>query len=248
MTSPDVPLGHIDDGELVRYVDNELSVDNLATVRHHLAGCPPCQARFDAIRGRSEEFNRAMAGLDSPPAAATKAEPIVQVPHVPRSPSQGWGWRIAAMVAVVIGVTLTVTPARAWLLEHMGPVGEWFGASQSSQPETPPEMPVSASSVRFVAGDSALLVEFTMRPRAGHISFERGASDTVVSAEVLGQSMTDELVVSAAGLRVVNDAESTADYAVVLPAMTTMVEVRVAGVVVVRYRPDEAARRVDLAQ
>jgi len=240
MTNPDIPAGHIDDGELVRYLDNELERDAVAVVRTHLAECGECQAKFDAIRGRSERFQLAMLSADDLP-VATPADDIVAsiAPNVTRR-GIGWGWRIAAMLAVVIGITLTVTPARAWLLERLGPVATLLGGSDDAAVSPEPGVPVVASSVRFSASDTVLFVEFSVRPRGGGVSFDRGTSRTEVSAEVRSGSATDELVVFGSGIRIVNSDTSTADYVVTLPTSIQFVEVRIAGRVVSRSRADAA--------
>ena len=58
-----------------------------------------------------------------------------------------------------------------------------------------------------------------------------------------GGAGNDELVVFGDGIRVVNSAESTADYVVTLATTIVLVEVRVGGVVVARHRPDTGGAR-----
>jgi hypothetical protein len=237
MTSPDAPLGHIDDGELVRYLDNELSVDVLAQVRKHLTLCSECQVKFDALRERAESFHRAMGSLDLPPAATPTVDDAgASVRSIPSSPTVSWRWRIAAMIAVVIGITLTVTPARAWLLETIDSIRTVFQPAGQT-PVPPPEISVTGSSVRFAVTDSVLFVEFVTRPKSGTLTLQREPSEAQVSAAMLGGTGDDEIVVFGAGIRVVNTTESTADYVVTLPTATVLVEVRVGGAVVARHRP-----------
>ena len=238
MTSHDIPVGHVDDGELVRYLDNELELDSLGQVRSHLAACTECQVKFEAIRTQAERFHQAMANVDLPASAAPPADAAeVSIPSIPSSPEVGWGWRIAAMIAVVIGLTLTVTPARAWLLDTLGSLRTMFQPADQAPPSLPPETPVMAS-VQFAVSDTVLFVEFAVRPRAGTLSLQPGTSETQVSAAMQGGAGTDELVVFGDGIRVVNSAESTADYVVTLATTIVLVEVRVGGAVVARHRPD----------
>lgn len=237
MINPNLPVEHIDDGELVRYLDNELELEAVARVRRHLAACRDCQAKFDALRERAESFRQAMAGIDLPAAPASEAS----VPSIHRSPTVSRGWRMAAMIAVVIGITLTVTPARAWLLETMRSVKTLFQPADQAPPTTIPDIPVTGSSVRFAVSDSVLFLEFAVRPKSGTLSVQRGTSETQVSATMQGGTGDDELVVFPDGVRVVNTTESTADYGVTLPTTVVMVEVRVARVVVARHRPGMVA-------
>ncbi len=239
MTSPDIRMGHIDDGELVRYLDNELGLDALANVRNHLAACGECTSKFQALRAHAERFQQAMANLDPPSSAAPPvpaAEP--SIPSIPSSPAVGWGWRLAAMIAVVVGITLTVTPARAWLLDTLGSIRTLFEPANQTPPSLPPQTSVTVSSVLFAVTDTVLFVEFAVHPQAGTLSLQRGTSETQVSAAMQGGSGNDELVVFGDGVRVVNTAQSTADYVVTLPTHIVLVEVRIGGAVVARHRPD----------
>jgi len=250
MTSPDAPLGHIDDGELVRYLDNELELAAVAQVRNHLAVCSECQVRLDELRARAESFHQAMASIDLPPTATPTVNDVVaSTRSLPRSPTVSWRWRIAAMIAVVIGITLSVTPARAWLLETIGSIRTVFQPTVQT-PAPPAVVPVTGSSVSFVVSDSVLFVEFAVRPRIGTLSLQRGTSETQVIAAMQGGAGDDELVVFSDGVRVVNTIESASDYVVTLPIATVLVEVRVAGAVVARHRPDTsgAVWSLELAQ
>lgn len=251
MTSPDIPVGHIDDGELVRYLDNELELDALAVVRNHLGACTECQAKFEALRAQAERFQQAMADLDLPPAATpTVNAPEASIPSIPSSPAVGWGWRLAAMIAVVVGITLTVTPARAWLLDTLGSMRTLFEPANQTPPSLPPAVPVTGSSVLFAVTDTVLFVEFAVHPQAGTLSLQRGTSVTEVSAAMKGGSGNDELVVFGDGIRVVNTAQSTADYVITLPTGIVLVEVRIGGAVVARHRVDTATApwTMELAQ
>ena len=250
MTSPDTPVGHIDDGELVRYLDDELELNALAYARNHLATCTECQVKFEAIRGQVERFQHAMANLDLPPSTTpTVNAPEASIPSIPSSPAVGWGWRLAAMIAVVVGITLTVTPARAWLLDTLESLRTVFEPTNQAPASLPPQTPVTVSSVLFAVTDTVLFVEFAVHPEAGTLSLRRGTSETQVSAAMQGGSGNDELVVFGDGIRVVNTAQSTADYVVTLPTGIVLVEVRIGGAVVARHRPDIAgAWRLELAQ
>ena len=75
------------------------------------------------------------------------------------------------------------------------------------------------------------------------LSLRPGTSETQVSAAMQGGVGNDELVVFGDGIRVVNSAESTADYVVTLATTIVLVEVRVGGAVVARHRPDTGGAR-----
>ena len=249
MTSPENPVGHVDDGDLVRYLDNELELDTLNIVRSHIAGCADCQAKLEAIRDQAQRLREALAKLDVPPAVATTPD-ADSIPSVPSSPTVDWRWRLAAMLAIVVGITLTVTPARAWLLDRLEAVTTLFAPADPAPAPPEPTTSATASSVLFEITDTTLFVEFAVRPEAGILSLQPGSSDTEVSATMRGGSGADELVVFGDGVRVVNTAESTADYSVTLPSRVTLVEVRVGRAVVARHRLDGTAAtwEMELAQ
>jgi hypothetical protein len=167
------------------------------------------------------------------------AEAVTPISTVPSSPTVGWGWRLAAMVAVVVGITLTVTPARALLLDTLESIRTLFEPSDPP-PAPAPESSVTASSVLFAVTDTVLFVEFAVHPQTGTLSIERGTNETEVTAAMQGGSGQDELVVFGNGVRVVNTAQSTSDYAIILPSRIVLVEVRIDRAVVARHRPDAA--------
>jgi len=244
-------MGHIDDGELVRYLDNELELDSLGVVRGHLTECGDCQARFEAIRAQAERLQEALAMLDpTPSVASADSDAEASIPSIPSSPAVDWRWRLAAMLVVVVGITLTVTPARAWLLDRLESVKTLIAPAEEAPAASQPETSATASSVLFEITDTILFVEFAMRPAAGTLSLEPGSSETGVSATMRGGAGSDELIVFGNGVRVVNTTESTADYLVTLPTRVALVEVRIGRAVVARHRLDGSAAtwEMELAQ
>ena len=137
----------------------------------------------------------------------------------------GWRWRLAAILAVGVGMALTVRT----LLESSDP----------TQP-APLEDPVTVSSVLLAVTDTVLFVDFATRPQAGTLSLERGTSETDVTAVMQGGSGVDELVAFGNSVRVVNTAQSTADYSITVPSRIVLVEVRIDRAVIARHRPEGA--------
>jgi hypothetical protein len=59
---------HIGDEELLLTLDGESSAQRARQVRAHVANCPTCRARMEAIEGAAADFNRAYRAAENPPA------------------------------------------------------------------------------------------------------------------------------------------------------------------------------------
>lgn len=57
---------HISDEELLAASDGELSAQRAEQVRTHVANCPGCRARMEALEGAAANFNRAYRATESP--------------------------------------------------------------------------------------------------------------------------------------------------------------------------------------
>lgn len=60
---------HISDEELLLTLDGESSVQRAKQVRAHVANCPTCRTRMEAIEGAAADFNRIYRAAEHSPAA-----------------------------------------------------------------------------------------------------------------------------------------------------------------------------------
>ena len=244
MTGSQLEYGsHIDDGDLIRLIDNECSQAERIRISDHIDGCSECRDNLEALKTASGLFSEAAAELDleAGPMASReegersewreKWEGAGSQPHWRFSSARVW--RIAAVLAVTV-LVFTATPARAWLADG-------WAAFRSLVADTPRESPVEpvpvvdeaaqptmSSVLRFSTSGDEFRLEFVVRPAGGSLVI---VIDTITSASaaVFGESNSDEMILLPAGLRIRNSSTSNSSYEVRLPNTLDAVEVVVGG-------------------
>jgi hypothetical protein len=129
---------HPGEDELLRWIDRQLDLEGSRHMRGHLAACAECAARLDTLRERSRQVSSWLAEIPvqlPDPSRRALALAAVERAHARRRWSPGAGGtllRIAAMVVVMLGVTLSTSSGRGWLGDRVqqtvgpdpGPLGE----------------------------------------------------------------------------------------------------------------------------
>src|SRR5690606_16621512 len=64
--SPHNPAPHLSEGELLRYLDSEMTGGERASVAAHLLACRACSAALDAVREAKEQFAVLLVDLPVP--------------------------------------------------------------------------------------------------------------------------------------------------------------------------------------
>ncbi|HYW10909.1 MAG TPA: zf-HC2 domain-containing protein, partial [Longimicrobium sp.] len=121
---------HLEDGDLVRYMDRQLDRTGNRRVELHLAACAECAARAEAMQARSRQMSAWLADLDVPaPDDEKRALAMAAVERARFRARAGWGGRpalaAAAMVAMLLTVAFGSAPGRAWVsgaVERLGGV------------------------------------------------------------------------------------------------------------------------------
>jgi anti-sigma factor RsiW len=221
---------HLEDGALVRYLDQECDGDEQAAVRGHMDACGACAGRLAELERRSGALRVALRAADRPPRA---------VPAAPR-----WGLRAAAAILILLAVGGAVRPVRAWIVERAGALWSAItGGSESPAPVAP--VPPVQTAVSFVPADGPFTIELAGRQAAGSLSLEAVAGDTARAA-VIGGRGAESLVVLPGGLRIVNPPTSAARYRVALPARLGPVRVIVGGAAPQVFDPAGPPVEIDL--
>ncbi|HEX7051227.1 MAG TPA: hypothetical protein VF188_13555 [Longimicrobiales bacterium] len=232
---------HLDAAALVRLLDGEAAAAEHESAAAHLAGCRRCSARFGALRRRSARLTQVLAAADWPC-------PPMPVPHAGGAPrvratrALRPGWRIrrapaAAAAAILLGVAAVVaSPLPGW-------IGAWTAAGWSrlvgaTDKGTAPEAP-SRTRVRFEPVGVELSLDFAAYQQTGAITVR--ALD-VPYVEVTDDDGAATLLVLPAGIRILNDVGSTAEYQVTVPARIQRVRIRIAGRDAVILDADRLAR------
>ena len=216
-------LLHPGDVELVQLMDGELPDETSASVRAHIDGCCSCRERIEELEGISGWFHSTVEETDSAievdemaRARALSAVRIAARNKTERQPLVPQGWfRAAAAILLIIGGGLSVSPLRAWLLDPGG--------------EEAVQAPVVAAPVQAAApADAGARLSF--RPVTASFTIELANPQTVgtvtigrsptgqASAQIIGGTEQESVMILPSGLRIENAPESTASYRILLPA------------------------------
>lgn len=139
---------HLEDGDLVAYMDHAMDRARHRWAAGHLEGCAECAARLTAMQTRAGAVSSWLGGLDEPVADERKALAMAAVERARfRSRARhGWGSRgmlaAAAMVAMLLTVAFGTPPGRAW----MGAAAERLGISGPNERSTEAVPPMPARS------------------------------------------------------------------------------------------------------
>lgn len=154
---------HLEDGDLIAYMDHAMDRARLRWAAGHLEGCAECAARLSSMQSRASAVTSWLGGLDEPVADERRALAMAAVERARfRSRAQqGWGSRgmlaAAAMVAMLLTVAFGTPPGRAWVgfaAERLG-----FGSGSAEPAEAINPMPATPGqqASRPAAADSAAL-------------------------------------------------------------------------------------------
>jgi len=225
-------MTHVDDGALVRYLDEECDATERAEVGEHVHGCQACAARLAELGRHAGLVSLALRAADAP---ATSRRPARRV-----------GARAAVAAAlIVVGVAGAVRPVRAWILERTQTLWAAVTGRNGDQDGAAPGVPPGSASVTFVPAGTEFLVEVTGPQVEGRLVIEGVPGDTATTV-VMGGSGTEDVMVLPTGLRIANAATSRASYAVRLPTRLTHVVVRIGGRPERTFVPGGAPLEIDL--
>jgi hypothetical protein len=148
---------HLEDGDLVAYMDRQMDRSRLRWAGGHLESCAECAARLEAMRGRAAALPAWLADLDEPLSADRRAQAMAAVEQARfrRPASAGAGSRgmlaAAAMVALMLTVAFGTPQGRAWV----GGAVEWgFGRPDRRATEVAPVQAAPGQRAAPPAADS----------------------------------------------------------------------------------------------
>jgi anti-sigma factor RsiW len=222
---------HLEDGALVRHLDDQAPAPERAAAAEHLRGCDRCARRMG-------ELARAADVLSSALRAAETSD-------LHGRPRRRWGLRVAAALLILVGVGGTVRPVRAWIVNRA--VLWWNGVTgaEGTPRIPPPPRPSRSASVAFVPVGSEFTLEVTAWQREGTLRIETVVGDTA-TATMQGGSGAEDLVVLPTALRIMGGPTSTASYVIRVPERLRRVHVRVGDAPPWDYHPGEGPREAAL--
>lgn len=117
---------HLTEDELRAYIDRELAAEKASQVKSHLAGCPDCSQRLEAVSARSN-LVRARFDLLKPTSSDSRRSLQYAHSHIlnyqkePRISMFNKRTLVGALtVVLVLVVVFTMTPASAWANSFLG--------------------------------------------------------------------------------------------------------------------------------
>lgn len=219
---------HLEDGDLIRYLDGEGSEAERRAWERHVGGCERCADRAAEADRESLLFSdwlaRAAFEDDLPDRAGSDArDPDVLTLEPPtrtaRRSGSGWSpWlRAAAAVVLIAGPLAAIPPLRDWVVDRVAPSADETAAPAATGPATAAAQPV----VRFVPEPGVFTVR--VEGRAGSLSVGRAEGDV---AELRLSGAAPDAVVAAASVRL-RSLEPGARHSLLLPEPVTAVRVLV---------------------
>lgn len=200
---------HPDDADLLRWVDGALPPAERAVLEEHVSGCDPCRVRQARIVRRVSRLSEVLRETDLPvPAPALRT-------RVSRARGRASaGWKVAAVVVLLIGASTAVTPVRAWF------VAMAKTAWARIKPGATGVIESASGSVSFMPGNGTLVVRVPERAGAS-LTIEVVDGDRVTAAGGNAGGVT----VLPNEVRFAPDGKPVADYAVSVPLRVGTVRV-----------------------
>ena len=234
---------HLEDGEFLRAIDEQLEHDESARVLQHLASCDVCARRMQQLHGRQQRLSSLLhdSDFDMPALAPPVHDNVIDIDAERarrREPRTRLPWlRIAAGIVLMLGVALTMTPLQAivgnWLRAQWSRVVGEEQVTDPSQPEAPtppgPDITFAHSGATFQLNLAHAQADGTVTVRL------TDSADVTAKASRAGV----EMLLLPNGLRLVNDPSATGSYEILVPTTVTDVTITVAGRIVARL---DAAR------
>ena len=153
--------GHISHADLRTYLDRELPAEQQVEAEQHLAGCPDCRVRLQAVTTRAALVGARITALE-PQAADAQAAPAValaqlkqrhrkdQEPMFKSIFSKRPVWAGLAAV-LVLGMAFSLAPVQAWASEFLG----LFRVQQVQV------LPIDTTQLSSLSNDSSLVKQIS---------------------------------------------------------------------------------------
>lgn len=237
---------HPSEGDLLRYVDTELSELEERRLQVHLAQCGMCNERLESLARDARRAELYLSRLSpAAPDEVTRARTLAAVRRAAAARGQRPWWargaaRSVAAVAALLLVAIAAEPVRAWLSSGFrvlsGP-GAVPAATPAMVPVAAPAAAIEhrSSVVAFQPGDAVFDLRIERPQTGGSLALEVHEAARA-SAQILGGG-SETMMVLPSGLRVENQPGSVASYRVVVPATVEQVRVHIGDRLVATLHP-----------
>jgi len=214
---------HLDDERLQRLLSGELEPRVEASIRGHLATCEPCRVQLTAARREASEASRLLGLLDDP---VPRLDPE-DVMHASRR-VLGWGRR-AALVFLGLGLAGVAyaapgSPVPGWLRSLATPARPAPTRAAAIAPRPTQSGDAGVSGIAVSPGERlAILLPSPPTGASAYVSLSDTADIVVrvLSGKASFSSGIDRLLVETA--------DSTAVFRILVPRAASRVEIRAGG-------------------
>lgn len=212
---------HLDEEQVQRLLDKELSSQAEQSVREHLAGCADCRRRVADAKQEEDQVSSLLRALDHAP-PPIRAEAIAA-----RARERDFAWmRQAAAILLAVGIAgaayaVPGSPVRAWV----GAVVEWVGGRGPSLVTPVPEQTPERVSGIAVAPGPKLAILFTSPQPDGRARVLLTGGDKVEVRAPVGAA----IFTSSADRLVIDNKGPAATFDIRIPRAAPSVEIRVDG-------------------
>lgn len=213
---------HIEDGALLRLVDDALEDDERTAVLAHMTDCAECGARADRLRELSGAWSAVLVRTDPIRLrGVTPARPSAQ----PSTRGRGLWLRAASLLFALALASLASPPVRAWLAERWTALQD-RDEPASASPAVPGDRRQAGALIVFAHADTSFSVAFSAFQETGELEivFAADASGEIVAEAMTGQA---ELLVGPGSLRIANSTSAGADYRITVNDVVRVVYVTV---------------------
>jgi hypothetical protein len=181
------PPRHLEDGDLIGYMDGALDLAGHRRAEGHLAHCEACRRRMDALQARAAAASGWLASLDTAPSDPRRALAMAAVERARfRRPERaGWDRRgllaAAASIALLLTVAFGTPPGRAWVgtaAERLG-IGAGPAALEEAAAPAGPDAAVAVAESAVADPAAAASPATASAPGAGRGGIPPGMSEPV---------------------------------------------------------------------
>jgi hypothetical protein len=204
---------HPGEADLVRLLDRQVDVRTRRRLQGHLGSCAPCARTLEALERQSREVKEALGRVPVQlPDHARRALALSAMERASRRrlrsplPRGSWMLKAAAVAALLLVVTVSARPSRAWIAREVGrvavelgvpTVAEWLGipgpdGGERAAPPPPPALEVAVPGVRRPVNEEVAGAERPAPPVRRHTPPPPPRASGLVSFRPVGEELVLE--------------------------------------------------------
>lgn len=216
---------HPDEGHLIRYLDGELDSPAEGSLKEHLADCPYCRDELQLMRQVASAFSDEL-GLD------TIETPVARLGELRRK-RINVPWRVAAAIVIMLPLSASLRPVRAFVASSWQSVVQVLGFSRPAvvADSLVTEAPATTAGavITFVPRLTVFTVNVDSWQQSGSLRIEFGSTENASAQVLTAGGLEDIVVVPNGGIRIGNSSTSVASYRLVVPTSLDRLVLSVGG-------------------